>query len=225
MSRAWGAVIAIGVALVVLYACNSSAREPAAVSPAPTCRDVLASVIQLERTDGSSDVNDEVAWMATQCPAEQEIFVGYVSGRSSAAVAGPRACEELTSYIPEEAIDLLYADGFCTSTANVPQDVPTDRSDSPGDGLSWDRAAAHAGTAQRVCGPLAGSANVDGALFLNLGVDFPSNSRFQIILWNPGQVDPISYGSTVCASGPISIYNGVAQIEFADYWELEVEGW
>lgn len=222
MSRAWGGAVAIGVTLIVLYACNTSARDHVASPPAPSCDDVLAAVLQDERSGAGSDMNDEVAWMATRCPAQQEVLVGYLSGRSMAGVAGPARCDELTPGIPDDAIDLLYADGLCTTDVAAPADVAPVRDDQSTGGLSWDQASAHAGTTQRVCGPLAGSANVDGALFLNLGVDYPSNDRFQVILWNPGQVDPILYGSTVCASGPISMHEGVAQITFADSWELEV---
>lgn len=223
MSKGWGVASAIGVTLVVLYACNANAQDPEVEAPTASCEDVFSAVLQHERTGAVHDVNDEVAWMAAQCPVEQEVLVGYVSVRSAATVAGPRPCEELTSHIPDEAIDLLWADGLCTGSGDAVADVAPVPAPQP-DAISWDRAAAHAGTDQRVCGPLAGSAVVDGALFLNLGVDFPSTDRFQIILWNPGQVDPISYGSTVCAAGRISMYGGVAQITFADAWELEVSG-
>ena len=83
----------------------------------------------------------------------------------------------------------------------------------PGGGIAWHEAANHAGTVQRVCGPLAGSGNSTDDVFLNLGRDYPDPERFQIVLWDVGGVEPIPYGATLCTYGQITLYKGVAQIE------------
>ena len=83
----------------------------------------------------------------------------------------------------------------------------------PGGGIAWNEAANYAGTTQRVCGPLAGSGNSTDDVFLNLGRDYPDPARFQIVIWDIGAVEPIPYGTTLCTSGQITLYKGVAQIE------------
>jgi hypothetical protein len=92
----------------------------------------------------------------------------------------------------------------------------------PGGGIAWDEAANYAGTTQRVCGPFAGSGNSNDDVFLNLGRDYPDQQRFQIVLWDVGSVEPIPYGATLCASGQITQYEGVAQIELKSASMVEI---
>ncbi len=72
--------------------------------------------------------------------------------------------------------------------------------------------ASYAGTTQRVCGPLAGIGNSDDDVFLNLGRDYPDSARFRILIWDIGSVDPIPICATVCVTGRVGIYKGVAEI-------------
>lgn len=88
--------------------------------------------------------------------------------------------------------------------------------------IAWDDAVNHVGTSQRVCGPLAGSGGSEDDVFLNLGVDYPSLERFQIVIWDVGSVDPIPLGSTVCTSGPIALYKGVPEIALHSASEIEI---
>jgi len=92
----------------------------------------------------------------------------------------------------------------------------------PSGGISWNEAVGYAGTAQRVCGPLAGGGNSEDDVFLNLGRDYPDPRRFQIVIWDIGSLDPIDGGVTLCTSGPITLYNGVAQIELTDPSLIEI---
>ena len=98
--------------------------------------------------------------------------------------------------------------------------------DQPGGGIAWDEAANYAGTTQRVCGPFAGSGNSDNDVFLNLGRDYPDPERFQILIWGIGSVEPIAIGATVCASGEVALYNGVAEmvLESTELDRVEVYG-
>lgn len=89
--------------------------------------------------------------------------------------------------------------------------------------VAWDDAANHAGTTQRVCGPLAGTSNSDNVFFLNLGAPYPDPSRFQIVLWDVAPSDPIDVGKTVCATGPIKLYNGVPEIGLYSLDLVEIE--
>jgi len=92
----------------------------------------------------------------------------------------------------------------------------------PGGGISWNQAASYAGTTQRVCGPLAGGGNSDDDVFLNLGYDYPHPNRFQIVVWDIGSLEPIAGGLTLCTSGVITLYEGVAQIELRDPGMIEI---
>jgi len=76
--------------------------------------------------------------------------------------------------------------------------------------------------AQRVCGPLAGSGTSEDDVLLDLGVDYPSPDRFQIVIWDVGGVDSIPFGSTVCTTGPIALYNGVPEIALHSASEVEI---
>ena len=86
----------------------------------------------------------------------------------------------------------------------------------PGGGILWDQAVDYAWTTQRVCGPLAGGGNSEDDVFLNLGRDYPDRERFQIVVWDVGGLEPIDGGVTLCTSGEITLYEGVAQIELTD---------
>ena len=86
----------------------------------------------------------------------------------------------------------------------------------PGGGIPWNQALDYAGTTQRVCGPLSGGGNSEDDVFLNLGRDYPDPDRFQIVVWDVGSLEPIDGGVTLCTSGQITLYEGVAQIELTD---------
>jgi len=99
--------------------------------------------------------------------------------------------------------------------------LPT-ASAQPDGGIPWDQAVEYAWTTQRVCGPLAGGGNSDDDVFLNLGRDYPDRQRFQIVVWDVGGLEPIDGGATLCTSGQITLYEGVAQIELTDPGLIEV---
>lgn len=92
----------------------------------------------------------------------------------------------------------------------------------PGGGISWSQASDYAGTTQHVCGPLAGGGNSNDDVFLNLGRDYPDPERFQIVVWDVGSLDPIDGGVTLCTTGRITLYGGVAQIELTDPSRIEI---
>lgn len=94
--------------------------------------------------------------------------------------------------------------------------------EQPGGGIAWDQAVDHAGTTQRVCGPLAGGGNSEDDVFLNLGRNYPDPGRFQIVVWDIGSLESIDGGVTLCTSGPITLYEGVAQIELTDPTLIEI---
>lgn len=95
--------------------------------------------------------------------------------------------------------------------------------EQPGGGIAWNEAINYSWTYQRVCGPFAGWGNSYDDVFFNLGVDYPNPARFQIVIWDIGWIEPIpNPGTTVCVTGDISVYEGVAQVELYDPGAIEL---
>lgn len=184
------------------------------------CDGVLASALQGVRIDDTSGATDsKFQWLTENCSYEYDILVDYTSARYSAqGMLGPDSCDELNQYLLPEAIELLRAEELCTSrgAAAAAPVVEQPEVEQPGGGIAWTEAVGYAGTEQRVCGPLSGDGYSEDDVFLNLGLDYPDPERFQIVVWDVGGIEPIAYGSTLCASGVITLYNGVAQIELRD---------
>ncbi|MGA1827541.1 hypothetical protein [Microbacterium sp.] len=61
----------------------------------------------------------------------------------------------------------------------------------------------------------------DDGTFVNVGQDYPSADRFTFIFWDLS-LDPIDAGATLCGSGEIYLYDGVAQMEMGDPGALEI---
>ena len=208
--------IAVGILTSALLLTGCSYGSSNQSNQMPDCDEVLASALQSVRIDDTSGATDsKFQWLTENCSHEYNILVDYTSARVSAqGTLGPDSCDELNQYLVLEAIDLLRADGLCTSgSAAAAAPAPVEQ---PGGGIAWNEAVGYAGTEQRVCGPLAGNGYSDDDLFLNLGLDYPDPQRFQIVVWDVGGLEPIAYGSRLCTSGLITVYNGVAQIELED---------
>ena len=127
--------------------------------------------------------------------------------------------------LPMLAVVLLAGcSGFVGSRTQSPADGPPPAESRTGDGIAWNEAIDYAGTVQRVCGPLAGTGNSEDDIFLDLGRDYPDPERFQLVIWDIGSIDPIPLGATVCASGQISLYGGVGEIELDSASAVEIYG-
>lgn len=119
--------------------------------------------------------------------------------------------------------------GACTAVARS-RDTSSDRRRIEGirnelrpyDMDRFKRAADDAGTTQRVCGPLAGSGNSNDDVFLNLGCHFPDAERFLIVLWDIGGLEPVPYGATLSTAGPVTLDEGVVQIELRSASLVEI---
>ena len=89
--------------------------------------------------------------------------------------------------------------------------------------LPWNEARAHVGEQAVVTGPVVGThyaAGSNGApTFLNVGRDYPDPDRLQVVVWGddrgrfPTPPERAYAGRTVCVSGEIELYRGVAEIE------------
>lgn len=217
-------VVMCGVAFlgaVAMAACGpdptSSRYSGEGPQQAVQCDSLLSSVIQRQRTgDTSGAINGEMDSLSTNCSAEYDIAVDYVSEANT--TRGPKSCDSLREFkVRPEAVELLREDGFCTSdngTSSVGESWPNG-------GLGWDNAEEHAGTYQRVCGPLASMRNTYDGVFVNLGRDYPSTDRFTFIVWG-AQLEPIETDTTICASGNVYLYEGVTQVELSSPNELEI---
>lgn len=207
-------LIAVPMTVLLLTACSSYEGTNIRSEPSFTCDDALATVVHRVRSgDTAGGINSELDWLGDNCVAAYDIFVDYASAKSMAEQFGPDTCASLTQYIGRESITLLSEDGLCSGAADEPlADAPA-VGIQPGGGIAWNEAVNYVGTTQRVCGPLSGTGKSNDDVFLNLGRDYPDPERFQIVLWDIGSLEPIPYGATLCTSGQITLYEGLAQIE------------
>lgn len=184
--------------------------------PALSCDQVSSSVIQQERSgEIGVTIDHDIQYLSDNCPEAYEITIDYVSSRAMISPDQIEPCADWNSRIRSEAVELLRADGLCG-------DAPASSQGSITGGLSWDSAASYVGTEQRVCGPLITTRFDNDDVFLNLGRDYPDSSRFTIVIWDVGGVEQLPPGTEVCATGTVSSYNGVAQIELYDVGAVEV---
>lgn len=223
----WARLIAASLAIVFWATGCSAISSDGEASQGLTCRQVMNNIIELVRADqagnGHDPLSDNLEWLRTSdCDRQHDIVVDYISSRSMAESIGTDRCSELARYgIEPAAIKLLRQDRLCTGkTRQTERD--TAAAPQPGGGIAWNEAANHVGTSQRVCGPLSGIGSSEDDVFLNLGRDYPDPARFTIVLWDVGGVQAPPSGATLCASGVISTYEGVAQMELRSVSAVEI---
>lgn len=214
-------MVAVPLIVLLLTSCSSYNSRP--TQPTIDCDDVLATVVHRVQTgDTAGAINSELDWLTRNCSAEYEVFADYASARGMAEQFGPDSCDSLTQHISREAISLLSREGLCSGgeSGSAADSPPVDS--QPGGGIPWNEAVNYVGTFQHVCGPFAGMGNSGDDVFLNLGRDYPDTQRFQIVLWDVGAVESLPTGTTLCTSGVITLYEGVAQIELRSASLVEV---
>ncbi len=125
---------------------------------------------------------------------------------------------------------LLFCVGvFAQSTtkpATAPATVPTTTTapaTTTASAISWDQASKHVGETVTVTGPVMGTHELsDGEhVLLNVGKDFPDDSRLTIYLTPaasaPGKASPSAdstyVGKTVSVTGKIELYHDVPEIK------------
>jgi len=229
-------VFSVAVVLPLLAACygyggssSSSSYDAGSGGTAATCDDVFNSALQREsRGDTSGTINSEIDWLGRNCSTQYDTLIGYISTKATIDPGNLESCDVWLERIGLGAAELLWDDRLCTAESTETETEPDAGSGSsgqqPGGGIAWDEAISYVGTSQRVCGPLAGSGNSTDDVFLNLGRDYPDRGRFQIVIWDVGSLEPIAYGSTLCTTGVITNYEGVAQIELNDPGMVEIYG-
>lgn len=216
-------VALLSVAILALAGCTSS--ESYGSGQIATCDDVFQTALSQARAGDTADsINERIDWLSSNCESEADVLIGYISTMSMPDDLRPDDCAFFDGRIPAESIDLLRADGLCGAvTADVPVAAPEPEA-QPGGGIAWNEAAGLVGTDQRVCGPLVNSGTSDDDVFLNLGRGYPDASRFTIVIWDIGGIEPIEYGLTLFTSGVITSYEGVAQIELYAAEQVKIYG-
>lgn len=101
----------------------------------------------------------------------------------------------------------------------------------PSGAIAWNEAINHVGERATVCGLVAGthwaSSSNGKPTFLNVGKDYPDSNRFTVVIWiqsrdNFPQAPEVYYlGKTICVTGLITEYEGIAQIEAKDPSQIQ----
>jgi len=100
------------------------------------------------------------------------------------------------------------------------------------DAIQWHEASLHVGESLIVCGPVVGtsyaSTSTGAPTFINLGADYPSSDRFTIVIWDRDRAyfdsppEDYYFGKTLCVTGTIILFRGIAQIEVSQPIQIEV---
>ena len=195
------------------------------------CREFLGSTIGLIRAGQAGNGHDPLSHAIERlrlggCSKHWQVFADYSSVRTMSKQFGPDPCSELTNYnIKLAAIRLLRQDGLCEGRrgGSPPANTPADET-QPVDEIPWNEAIQNVGSTSRVCGELAGTGASADDVFLNIGRNYPDPERFTIVLWDVGSVESPPTGTTLCASGRVTLYEGVAQIELRSIGAVEIYG-
>jgi DNA/RNA endonuclease YhcR with UshA esterase domain len=99
--------------------------------------------------------------------------------------------------------------------------------------ISWDQAKYHIGERTTVSGPVISTnyaTNTNGQpTFLDIGRAYPDSNRFEVLIWGNNRHNfgfaPESYyrGKSICVTGLIQEYNGVAEIEVSTPSQIQVQ--
>jgi len=133
-----------------------------------------------------------------------DYWYGAASGSSNPVTITMNSDKTITAYF--EPLD----------DSQGPKELP------PGS-ISWSEAKYHIGERITVCGPVVDATWASGSngkpTFLNLGKPYPDPDRFTVVIWiqNRGNFPqaPEDYylGKTICVTGLITEYSGIAEIE------------
>lgn len=117
--------------------------------------------------------------------------------------------------------------GSSTATIVEPTDAAADSNI-----VAWSEASAHIGESVTIEGPVAGAVYAESSngspTFLNIGADYPDESRFTVVIWgeNRGNFtlapEDQYAGQTIRVTGTVSDYQGVPQIEAASPGDIEI---
>lgn len=229
-ARVMGAGCVVVAAVAVVAGCSQpvGTSVPSSAVPAHSdCEILLAEIVAGVRTDNTSDAfNEKVGALSSGCPEQMDIATDYFALTAETGSAYGDVCESIRrGSLHTRAVELIREDGHCADTSEGLSGLRGAELPSgpwPNGGLGWNEAGALIGTEQRVCGPLQSVRDTEWGVFVNVGRDYPSLERFTFVLWGDWWLDPITPAATVCATGTLSSYEGVTQMEIADPSQLEI---
>jgi len=112
---------------------------------------------------------------------------------------------------------------------------PKATTDSPslaGNVVSWSRAVDYIGNTVTVCGPVIdvyqSTASKGKPTFINIGKPYPDPERFTVIIWENNRAkfsqapENCYEGKTICVTGKIIEYNGMAEIEVKNPDQIQI---
>jgi len=180
--------------LLLVAGCSAFGAATTTTSTASGCNELLNDARRLVATGQTGD--GQLDWtideLAFRCDAEYDTFI-----------------DEAARSLAEEPAE---------SESVEPAPVTS----GPTGSTPWNGAITRVGTVQYVCGPLVNSGTSNDDVFLNLGLGYPDVGRFTIVIWDVGAIEQISPGTTLCATGPITNYQGTAQIELSNAGAVEI---
>lgn len=210
-------VAAVALASIALATgCTPYAQSDGGGTPITlSCDSLLAEVVANDRTgDTSHAINGQMDNLSRNCPTQYEIVTDYFTMVIAAAKTGTEKCKAWTTRgVRQEAIDLLEEDGLCTRGKSKAATKAAKQKSWTDGATNWKKARNHVGERKRVCGPVKSSRITEFGTFINIGRDYPNTKRFTLVLWNTRWLAAPEAGTVVCATGQISSYEGVAQME------------
>lgn len=136
------------------------------------------------------------------------------------------------------AVPLVIAGcGSSTSASSTP--VPTipaatPKADPCAGAVSWTEASSLEGETAFIKGPVKSalyeSSSTGEPTFLNIGADYPSGSRFTVVIWGknrdafPTEPDIEYDGETVCVRGRVEDYRGITQMQVSSPSQIHIAG-
>jgi hypothetical protein len=126
-----------------------------------------------------------------------------------------------------------FADGIaqCEPAPNGTGGENGGEKELPSGAIWWYEAKDHIGDRLTVCGPVVDSNWASGSsgkpTFLNIGKPYPDPDRFTVVIWIdyrsnfPQSPEDYYLGKTICVTGLITEYEGIAQIEAQSPTQIE----
>ena len=159
-------------------------------------------------------------------------FIGCGQSQSEAYQEGYKAgfTDGYEAGVAQAGVETVPASSTTTESSTTAEPSTTEAG-LPAGAISWDKAKDYIGDRATVCGPVAGtnygSTSNGRPTWLNVGKDYPSSERFVVIIWGENRSNfpqpPESYydGKSICVTGLIQEYEGIAQIEVTTPDQIE----
>jgi len=139
--------------------------------------------------------------------------------------------EGFNAGLAQSGVETVTPPSIAPESSTKTETSTTPETGLPAGAISWDKAKDHIGDRTTVCGLVAGTkygATSGGQpTWLNVGKDYPSSERFVVIIWGdnrgnfPQAPESYYYGKTICVTGLIQEYEGIAQIEVTTPDQIE----